>query len=123
MLIQRGKAEGWLTMDMDAFKKWAATSGINFTNASPAIVPGRGNGLVADRDLTSMDTSHFAEILRVDEDLVLSVEAIKKHALFDKDLRELLDSLGDFGQVGGVSPSPSRYNQHIISLVVSVSAG
>lgn len=99
MLIQRGKAEGWLQLDTIALKTWAEASGIIFTNASPAVVPGRGTGLLADRYLKA-ELAQPTEILSIDEDLVLSGETVRRHAQFDKDFREVLESLGDFGRVG-----------------------
>lgn len=100
MLIQTGKAEGWLHLDADSVKTWATTSGIRFSNALPKVIPGRGIGLVADRSLSTRERGKPWEVLTVAEDLVLSVEAVKKHALFDKDFREVYDSLGEFGKVG-----------------------
>lgn len=97
MLIKRGKAEGWLHLDTVALRAWAEASGITFTNASPSSVPGRGMGLLADSDLKA-ESSSPTEILSVDEDLVLSGEAVRRHAKFDKDFREVLESLGDFGR-------------------------
>lgn len=99
MLIRRGKAEGWLHLDPKALKTWAEASGITFANASPIAVPGRGTGLLADRDLKT-EASLPTEILTIDEELVLSGEAVRRHAQFDKDFREVLESLGDFGRVG-----------------------
>lgn len=100
MLIRTGKAEGWLHFDVDAATTWAKASGIKFANASPKVIPGRGVGLVADRCLSTREHGKPWEILTVSEDLVLSIEAVKKHALYDKDFKELFDSLGDFGRVG-----------------------
>ncbi|KAI5369992.1 hypothetical protein Slin15195_G008700 [Septoria linicola] len=97
MLIQRGKAEGWLQLDTIALKTWAEASGIIFTNASPSVVPGRGTGLLADRYLKA-ELAQPTEILSIDEDLVLSGETVRRHAQFDKDFREVLESLGDFGR-------------------------
>ncbi|KAM3418498.1 hypothetical protein BST61_g4478 [Cercospora zeina] len=97
MLIRRGKAEGWLRLDTKALKTWAEASGITFTNASPTAVPGRGTGLLADRDLNT-EASSPTEILTIDQELVLSGEAVKRHAQFDTDFREVLESLGNFGR-------------------------
>ncbi|SMY19854.1 unnamed protein product [Zymoseptoria tritici ST99CH_1A5] len=98
MLIRRGKEEGWLNWSLEATHQWARSSGIKFTNATPAIVPGRGIGLLADHDLSSPPSSQMPlEVLAIAEDLVLSLETIKQHALFDRDFREVLESLGQFG--------------------------
>jgi hypothetical protein len=101
MLIRRGKEEGWLNWDVDATQEWAKSSGINFTNATPAMVAGRGIGLLADHDISSPPSSEMpTEVLAIAEDLVLSLTTVKEHALFDRDYRELLESLGSFGKVG-----------------------
>jgi hypothetical protein len=95
MLVQRGKVEGWLHLDVAQTQEWARMSGISFSAASATSISGRGIGLTADRDLTA-----FAEVLSVPEDLVLSVDTIKQHAQFDSDFRELFDSLGASATVG-----------------------
>ncbi|CAK4032491.1 Hypothetical predicted protein [Lecanosticta acicola] len=97
MIVRRGKQEGWLHLDVDAVQKWAAASGIKFTNASPTFIPGRGIGLLADHDIRSEPAEKPCQILELAEDLVLSIDAVKQHASFDKDFRELLESLGEFG--------------------------
>lgn len=102
MLIQRGKDEGWLHLDVPALKTWAAASGIDFASTEPSLVPGRGVALLASRSLPSSTSSKSAVLLTLPADLVLSLEAVKKHALFDRHFRELLDSLGDFGKVGRI---------------------
>lgn len=99
MLIKRGKAEGWLHLSAPAVTLWAESNGIDFINASPKVVPGRGIGLIADRDLKN-DEAGPIKILKIAEDLVLSGDAVRKHAQFDKDFRQVLESLGDFGRVG-----------------------
>lgn len=95
MLIQRGKSEGWLHLDVGQTQEWARLSGITFHAASARRIPGRGIGLTADRDLTAP-----VEVLSVADDLVLSVDTIKQHARFDSDFRELFDSLGASATVG-----------------------
>jgi hypothetical protein len=95
MLIQRGKAEGWLHLDVNQTQEWARLSGISFSAASATRIPGRGIGLTAGRDLTAP-----VEILSVDQDLVLSLGTIKQHAQFDSDFREVFDSLGASATVG-----------------------
>lgn len=95
MLIQRGKTDGWLHLDVKQTQEWAGLSGVTFSAASAARIPGRGIGLTADRDLVAPQ-----EVLSVAEDLVLSVDTIKRHALFDSDFRGLYDSLGASATVG-----------------------
>lgn len=95
MLIQRGKADGWLHLDVSQMSEWARLSGVTFSAASATLIPGRGIGLTADRDLVAP-----SEVLSVAEDLILSVDTIKKHAQFDADLRGLFDSLGASAAVG-----------------------
>lgn len=95
MLIQRGKAEGWLHLGVEQTQEWARLSGISFSAASATRIPGRGIGLTADRDLTAPE-----EVVSVPDELVLSLDTIKQHAQFDTDFRELFDSLGASATVG-----------------------
>lgn len=89
MLIERGKANGWLRLDVNETQEWARLSGVTFSAASATLIPGRGLGLTADRDLTAP-----LEVLSVAEHLVLSIETVKQHAQFDSDFRGLFESLG-----------------------------
>lgn len=98
MLIQRGKSEGWLHLDVVQTQQWARLSGMSFNAASATHIPGRGIGLTANRDLAAP-----VEILSVPEDLVLSLDTIKQHAQFDSDFRELFESLGASATVGATS--------------------
>lgn len=100
MLIRRGKEEGWLHYDLDRLQKWATASGITFLAAAPAHIPGRGVGLVATRDLEADAGDEPCQILEVNSDLILSMDAVRQHALFDSDFREVLESIGDLGKVG-----------------------
>lgn len=106
MIVRRGKDEGWLHLDVHGVQKWATASGIKFTNASPAHIPGRGIGLVADRKITSELGQKPCQILELTEELVLSLEAVKQHASFDQDFREILESIGEFGRVGFIILPP-----------------
>lgn len=110
MIVRRGKDEGWLHLDVHGVQKWATASGIKFTNASPAHIPGRGIGLVADHSIISKRGQKPCQILELTEELVLSLEAVKQHASFDQDFREVLESLGEFGRVGFVTVPPISLN-------------
>ncbi|KXT14600.1 hypothetical protein AC579_3680 [Pseudocercospora musae] len=117
MLVQRGKAEGWLHLNVAALTTWAIANGIEFKSASPAVVPGRGVGLLADRPVQdpSSDESVF---LTISEDLVLSIEAVKRHALFDRDFRELIESLDDFGRTLPCELLPIFWSPEELQLLV-----
>jgi hypothetical protein len=105
MLIQRGKSEGWLHLDPPSTQAWAVASGVAFVNAYPgASMVSSSTGLLARQDLKS-EPCRPVELLTIDANLVLSLEAVKKHAQFDMDFRQFLDCLGDFARVGVIIPS------------------
>ncbi len=101
-MIRRGKTQGWLQLPQDAFLSWASLNEVTFDQTIPGSVPDRGGALLAKNDLNSnKDMSNV--LLTVPQDLILSLERVEKHAKVDKDFRELIESLGDFGRVGLVS--------------------
>jgi hypothetical protein len=98
MLIRQGKAEGWLQADTATIRVWLRHNGVKFGAIEPKIVEGRGTALVASEDLRSSSTVS-QEILTIPKDMVLSIETVHSHALFDQDLKEVVESLGDWGRV------------------------
>jgi hypothetical protein len=100
-MIRRGKAEGWLTIPSDAVLPWAMLNDVEFNKSVPGIVSGRGGALLAKEDVqVSEGQAELTVLLTVPKDLVLSLERCQEQAKFDRDYREVLESLGDFGRVG-----------------------
>lgn len=99
MIIRRGKAEGWLHLDLNALRFWATEAGVTFKLASPVLNPGRGTVLIAKENIAYPGNTDGPELLLIDEGLVLSQQSVKSHAQFDQDFREVLESVGDFGRV------------------------
>ncbi|KAK3069051.1 hypothetical protein LTR53_012908 [Teratosphaeriaceae sp. CCFEE 6253] len=104
-MIGDGKAAGWLQLPPQAFLPWAELNNVAFTHVTPGIAEGRGGALLARQHLLE-DQSPQA-LLTVPQALILSLERIAEHAKVDKDFREVLESLGEFGKVGRL---------HIVSL-------
>lgn len=101
-MIRRGKTEGWLQLSSEAFLPWTSFNNVEFHRTVPGTVPGRGGALLAKEDLdASKDDSNV--LLSVPKDLVLSLERCHEQMLFDRDYREVLESLGEFGKVGLIS--------------------
>ncbi len=91
--------EGWLQLPQNAFLPWAILNDVAFDRTIPGSVPGRGGALLAKEDLNADEDSSNI-LLTVPTDLILSLERVQDHAKVDKDFREVLESLGDFGRVG-----------------------
>jgi hypothetical protein len=90
----RGKSERWIQEPVTQLKDWAVLNDASFNGVRCADAgEGRGSGLFATRDLKGGEE---APLLTVPRDLVLSLETVKLAAKSDKDLRELLEALGDF---------------------------
>ena len=101
-MIRRGRAAGWLQLPPEAFTPWAKINDVVFKRAVPGIVQGRGAALLAGADLSNDDSAAtLHELLSVPASLILSLERIEEHAKVDKDFREVLESLREFGRVGG----------------------
>lgn len=97
-MIRRGKSEGWLKLPPEAFLPWALYNEVTFDRTIPGVVEGRGGALLAKDDLDA-DSDQSRVLLRVPRDLVLSLERVQQHAKVDKDFREVLESLVEFGRV------------------------
>lgn len=97
-MIRRGKAENWLKLPSEAFLPWAVHNEVTFNRAVPGATPGRGGALLAKESLDGNSDSSRT-LLKVPKDLNLSLERVQEQAKVDKDLREVLESLGDFGRV------------------------
>lgn len=97
-MIRRGKAEGWLQLPTEAFLPWAQLNEVTFTRTVPGVIAGRGGALLAKEALDS-NANASPVLMKVPKDLILSLERVQEHAKVDKDFRELLDCLGDFGRV------------------------
>jgi hypothetical protein len=102
MLVQQGKAEGWLQADTATIRSWLRHSGVKFGAIEPKIIDGRGTALVASEDLQAFSPAS-QEILTIPKEMVLSIETVHSHALLDQDLKQVVESLGDWGRV---CPSP-----------------
>ena len=98
-MIRRGKTEGWLQLPQNTFVSWATLNDVTFDRTVPGDIPGRGGALLAKEDPNAEEDSSNV-LLTVPKDLILSLERVQDHAKVDKDFREVLQSLGDFGRVG-----------------------
>lgn len=105
-MIRRGKAEGWLQLPREAFLPWALLNEVTFNRTVPGVVAGRGGALLAKESLDA-DKDASPVLMTVPQDLILSLERVNEHAKVDKDFREVLESLGDFGRVSALLQSIS----------------
>lgn len=103
-MIRRGKVEGWLRLEQDAFLPWATFNEVVFHRTMPGTIPNRGGSLLA-RQRLDADEDDSNVLLIVPQDLILSLERCNEHANVDKDYREVLHSLDDLGRVGLHNPS------------------
>lgn len=99
-MIRRGKTEGWLQLPSEALLPWAMLNEVSFDLTVPGQVEGRGGALLAKEDLNADESAESRLLLTVPKDLILSLERVQEHAKVDKDFREVLQCLGDFGRVG-----------------------
>ncbi len=98
-MIRRGKIEGWLQIPSEALLPWAMLNEVSFDRTVPGLIEGKGAALLAKEDLNA-DDDEPRELLTVPRDLILSLERVREHAKVDRDFREVLEALGDFGRVG-----------------------
>lgn len=107
-MLRRGKTQGWLSLPSEAFNPWAQLNGVRFHEVKPGQVAGRGSALLATK--TIANSPEGAEcLLTVPRELILSQEQVLEQAKVDRDFRELLESLGNFGRVGFYFPHTSLH--------------
>jgi hypothetical protein len=100
-MIRDGKTEGWLSLPSEAVLPWAQLNGVDFTRTIPGTAVAKGGALLAKEDITATQEGQpLKTLLTVPRDLILGVDRVREHANVDQDFREVLDSIGDFAQVG-----------------------
>ena len=102
-MIRRGKTAGrnlgWLQLPFEAILPWAMMNDVTFNRSVPGVIEDRGGALLAKENLDAeSDSSNL--LLTVPSDLILSLERVQEYAKVDRDFREVLESLGEFGTVG-----------------------
>lgn len=103
-MIRTGRAEAWLREPIEGFPRWANFNGIRFAGIKIGPLPGfehRGSTVIADSTLVCGEAG---AVLTVPKELIVSRQNVELIAKSDKHLRELLQSLDEFGRVRPTSP-------------------
>jgi hypothetical protein len=80
---------------VSALPTWCKLNGIDFFDVQVAEIPGKGLGLVAERDLQNDDDNvEIPTLLTVPKELVLNVEAVEEYGKEDQNFRVLLEAAG-----------------------------
>lgn len=98
-MIRRGRAEGWFQLPSASFRLWIKHNEIQFAHTVPGAVDGKGSALLAEECLDDNKNDYATVLMVVPKDLILSLGRVQEHAKEDKEFREVLESLGDFGRV------------------------
>ena len=93
-------------LPLGSLPAWMKLNGITMKNVAVEKVSvgesgtEKGNAIVATADTEYLsDDSPTQILLHIPRDLVLSLEAVQDYSKSDHDLREVLESLGEFGRV------------------------
>lgn len=82
---------------------WRALNDISFVDTSIADIPGKGYGLVANRNLTTEEsTFDRPSLVSVPHNLILNAETVEQYAKQDRNFRQLLDAVGHQSERGDV---------------------
>jgi len=96
-MIRRGRAQGWLKSPIESLEQWASFNGVQYNGISVGVIPGQEERGSAIRLASSI--AEDKPLMLVPKDLIISEENVYLHAKSDKHLREVLEAVGDFGQV------------------------
>ena len=93
-------------LPLQSLPAWAklngiSTNGVAFQNlSSTESEADKGNAIVATEEKSSRETDSCPQVLlQIPRELVLSLEAVQDYSKSDRDLREVLEAVGDFGRV------------------------
>lgn len=82
-------------LPIESLPVWSALNDISFLDAKIVSTLGRGYGLVAERNLTTVEeTFDVPTLLAVPHSLVLNQEAVEEYAKENRNFRLLLDAAG-----------------------------
>ena len=91
------------TLPVDQLAAWSRLNNVEFNGVKITIVQGnRGSGLV-----TTAERSN--PLLRIPNDLILSLETVWVYAKSDKHLRQVLEATGDYSRVSGPKASIKNF--------------
>lgn len=97
-MIRRGRAQGWLKLPIESLEPWARFNGVHSNGISTGVIAGHEERGSAIRATTTLTQEHNP-IMTVPSDLIVSKENVYLHAKSDRHLREVLEALGESGQV------------------------
>ena len=82
-------------LPISSLSPWCELYNVRFSGAKVEETEGKGYGLVAERDLSNeVAKSGNLALLSVPRELVLSAEAVVEYAKVDRNLKQLLDAVG-----------------------------
>lgn len=122
-MIRRGRAEGWLIRPVSALPAWAKLCGASFNNVRVGQLDGledRGSTVIAEKSISS---DNMGPLMVVPRRIILSRERVDEQSKTDVDLKELLESLGDFGKVNKQPASHLRTVRLLHYLPNGITAG
>jgi len=99
-MIRDGKEQGWLRLSIETLQSWALFNDVSFNGVAVGLQKGRedrGSTVIARQKLTA-DAANVP-LMTVPKDLILSMERVREHEKYDRDLREVMEALGEFGRV------------------------
>jgi hypothetical protein len=81
-------------LPISALPAWCKLNDVTFIDTTITNLGAKGYGFVTERSLSSQNTFDIPALLLIPHDLILSAEAIEKHAKVDHHFRQLLDTAG-----------------------------
>ena len=92
-------------LPIEALSAWAELNNVEFNGVKISSLPdGKGSGIVATVD----HTEENAILMKIPQELVLSLDNVWVYAKSDQHLREVLEATGDYARVLCLKPIAAR---------------
>jgi hypothetical protein len=97
-MIRRGRQQGWLRAPIETLEQWSTFNGVEYHGIRVGVVEGHEDRGSAIRTIGVLDQAE-TPLMRVPRELIVSKENVYLQAKSDQHLRQILEAVGDFGQV------------------------
>jgi hypothetical protein len=101
-MIRRGRQQGWLKAPLESLEEWSMFNGVEYNGIRVGVIEGREDRGSAIRAVDILEQPE-TPLMKVPRELIVSKEKVYLQAKSDHHLRQVLEAVGEFGQVSLIS--------------------